>query len=108
VLHADLYRENIPFTRGGRPVLLDPLPMTGDAAYDWAFWCIYYQLGHGTGHRLYQASRTSGIPAEEIHPWCLLLSLDGLLYYEETRDPRASEMTALLNALVERAARFPS
>jgi streptomycin 6-kinase len=107
VLHADLYRENVPFTRGGRPILLDPLPMTGDTAYDWAFWCVYYQLGHGTGRRLYQASRASGIPAEEILPWCLFLSLDGLLYYEETGDSRTSEMTALLNALIERASRCP-
>lgn len=107
VLHADLYRENVPFTRGGRPVLLDPLPVTGDRAYDWAFWCVYYQLGHGTSHRLYQASRASQIPAEEILPWCLLVSLDGLLYYEETRDSRTLEMTALVDALIERASRCP-
>jgi streptomycin 6-kinase len=107
VLHTDLYRENVPFTRGGRPVLLDPLPTNGDAAYDWAFWIVYYQLGHGTGHRLYQARRTSGIPVEVILPWCVLLSLDGLLYYEETADPRVSEMTAVLNALIDRSTRCP-
>jgi streptomycin 6-kinase len=108
VLHADLYRENIPFTRSGRPVLLDPLPMVGDAAYDWAFWSLYYRLGHATGHRLEQAKRTSGIPITQILTWCLLLSLDGLLYYEETQDPRIPEMTVVLNGLLERAVRCPS
>jgi hypothetical protein len=107
MLHADLYLENIPFTRSGRPVLLDPLPMRGDAAYDWAFWTIYYRVGHGARRRLDQSRRTSGIPVEEIVPWCLLLSLDGLLYYEETDDPRLARMAAVLDALLEPAARFP-
>ncbi|PLW65691.1 phosphotransferase [Streptomyces sp. SCUT-3] len=100
ILHTDLYRENVLFTQEGRPVLLDPLPMAGDAAYDWAFWSVYYQLGHDTGHRLHQALRVSGIPAEAVLPWCVLLSLDGLLYYEETADLRVSGMTAVLNNLL--------
>ncbi|RBM22522.1 aminoglycoside phosphotransferase family protein [Streptomyces sp. PT12] len=101
VLHADLYRENVPFTLDGQPVLLDPLPMTGDAAFDWAFWTIYYQVGGGTAYRLRRASRTSGIPVDEILPWCLLLSTDGLLYYEETNDPRLPQMMAVLDALLK-------
>lgn len=100
VLHADLYRENIPFTLDDQPVLLDPLPMTGDAAFDWAFWTIYYQVGGGTAYRLRRASRTSGIPVDNILPWCLLLSTDGLLYYEET-DPRLPQMMAVLDALLK-------
>lgn len=108
ILHADLYRENIPFTLGGRPVLLDPLPMIGDAVYDWAFWSVYYRLGHATGRRLEQAKRTSGIPIDQLLPWCLLLSLDGFLYFEETQDPRTPEMADVLNGLLELAARCPS
>ncbi|SFC61610.1 hypothetical protein [Streptomyces aidingensis] len=105
-LHADLYAENIPFRCDGRPVLLDPLPMSGDAAYDWAFWTVYYRLGQGTGDRLQQACRTSGIPAGELLPWCLLLGLDGLLYYEETEDARVPVMQAVLDDLLERIPRY--
>ncbi|MGK5532399.1 fructosamine kinase family protein [Streptomyces sp. URMC 129] len=101
VLHADLYRENVPFTLDGQPVLLDPLPMTGDAAFDWAFWTIYYQVGGGTAYRLRRASRTSGIPVDSVLPWCLLLSTDGLLYYEETNDHRLPQMMAVLDALLK-------
>jgi fructosamine kinase len=104
VLHADLYRENVPFTLDGQPVLLDPLPMTGDAVFDWAFWSVYYQVGGGTAYRLRRASRTSGISIDGILPWCLLLSTDGLLYYEETNDPRLPQMTAVLEALLKIAA----
>ncbi|WP_233580426.1 fructosamine kinase family protein [Streptomyces triticirhizae] len=104
MLHADLYRENVPFTLDGQPVLLDPLPMTGDAAFDWAFWTIYYQVEGGTAYRLRRASRTSGIPVDDILPWCLLLSTDGLLYYEETGDPRLLQMMAVLDALLKIAA----
>lgn len=51
VLHADLYRENVPFDQFGQPRLIDPLPMLGDAAFDWAFWIVYYDLGNGTEDR---------------------------------------------------------
>ncbi|SEO94644.1 fructosamine kinase family protein [Actinacidiphila rubida] len=99
VLHSDLYRENVAFTRQGRPVLLDPLPMQGDALFDWAFWTIYYRLGHATEERLREAARRSGLPQARILPWCLLIGLDGLLYYEDTGDPRQERMADVLTAL---------
>lgn len=103
VLHADLYRENVAFTRQGRPVLLDPLPMDGDALFDWAFWTAYYRLGHGTQERLRQAASRSGNRRSRILPWCLLIGFDGLLYYEETGDRRADRMAAVLDALCGQA-----
>ncbi|MFJ2215025.1 phosphotransferase [Streptomyces sp. NPDC101062] len=99
VLHADLYRENVPFDRLGHPRLLDPLPMLGDAVFDWAFWTDYYDLGHGTDGRLAAAARISRIPIPVLAPWCRALALDGLLYYVEAGDPRAPQMAAVLVSL---------
>lgn len=105
VLHADLYRENVAFTRNGRPVLLDPLPMQGDALFDWAFWTLYYRLGRSTEERLREAACRSGIARTRILPWCLLIGLDGLLYYEETSDPRLERMADVLTTLCSHADR---
>lgn len=87
ILHADLYRKNVPFSQLGHPRLIDPLPMLGDAAFDWAFWIVYYDLASGTELRLATAARVSGIPVAAVQPWCRLLALDGLLFYIETADP---------------------
>ncbi|WP_329433276.1 aminoglycoside phosphotransferase family protein [Streptomyces sp. NBC_01280] len=105
VLHGDLYRENILFRHDGQPVLLDPVPMVGDAVFDWAFWTVYYRLGKDMDCRIRTALQTSGIPLPELLPWCVLLSLDGLLYYEESGDPRLPEMTTTLRALLSHASR---
>jgi streptomycin 6-kinase len=99
VLHADLYRENVAFTDQRRPVLLDPVPMDGDALFDWAFWTLYYRLGDGTQERLRQAASRSGIRRSRIIPWCLFIGIDGLLYYEEKGDRRADRMATVLDAL---------
>ncbi|MGI5470262.1 aminoglycoside phosphotransferase family protein [Streptomyces sp. CA-132043] len=105
ILHADLYRENVPFDSLGHPRLLDPLPMVGDAAFDWAFWTAYYNLGHGTDGRLAAASRVSRIPTPILAPWCRALALDGLLYYLETGDARAPRMAEVLSDLSASAPR---
>lgn len=99
VLHTDLYCENVLFDRLGHPRLIDPLPMVGDAAFDWAFWTVYYDLGHGTDARLAAAVRISRIPVPVLAPWCRALALDGLLYYLETGDPRAPRMADVLARL---------
>ncbi|WP_308312940.1 aminoglycoside phosphotransferase family protein [Streptomyces sp. ISL-1] len=99
VLHADLYRENVPFDWSGHPRLLDPLPMVGDAAFDWAFWTVYYDLGCGTDGRLAAAARISRIPIPILAPWCRALALDGLLFYLETGDPRAPRIAEVLSNL---------
>lgn len=96
ILHADLYRENVLFDRLGHPRFIDPLPMVGDAAFDWAFWTVYYDLGRGTGARLVTAARIARIPVPVLAPWCRALAVDGLLYYLETADPRASRMADVL------------
>lgn len=99
VLHADLYRENVPFDWMGLPRLLDPLPMVGDAVFDWAFWTVYYDLGHGTDRRLASAARVSRIPVPVLAPWCRALAVDGLLFYIEAGDPRAQRMSGVLSSL---------
>jgi streptomycin 6-kinase len=103
VLHADLYRENVAFTRQRRPVLLDPVPMDGDALFDWAFWTLYYRLGDGTQERLRHAASRSGNRRSRIIPWCLLIGIDGLLYYEESGDRRVDRMATVLDTLCSQA-----
>jgi streptomycin 6-kinase len=102
VLHGDMYRENVAFDSTGHPRLIDPVPMVGDAVFDWAFWTVYYDLGRETNVRLATASRVSRIPVPVIAPWCRLLSLDGLLYYVDTDDPRAPQMLEVLSFLSAR------
>jgi streptomycin 6-kinase len=99
LLHADLYRENIVFDHSGRPVFIDPLPMLGDPAFDWAFWTVYYDLARDPLVRLELAARVSGISADVLASWCLLLCVDGLCYYREVDDPRQGRMAEVLSAL---------
>jgi len=99
LLHADLYRENIPFDRSGNPVFIDPLPMMGDPAFDWAFFTVYYDLARDPVRRLELASRYSSIPIVGLLPWCLLLCFDGLLYYHDVGDMREPRMVEVLSAI---------
>lgn len=108
VLHADLYRENVLFDRLGHPRLIDPLPMVGDPAFDWAFWTVYYDLGRATDGRLATAARVSRIPVPVLAPWCRLLAVDGLLFYVESGDPRAPLMAEVLTQLLASTSRSGS
>lgn len=108
VLHGDLYSENVPFDQHGRPILLDPVPMRGDAVFDWAFWIVYYRVGRQVNQRIREALRVSGVPLSELLPWCVLLAVDGLLYYEETSDARLTTMTSVLRSLLAHPRRAAS
>jgi streptomycin 6-kinase len=99
LLHGDLYRENVLFDHDGRPVFIDPLPMTGDLVFDWAFWAVYYDLVRDPSPRLLTAARVGGISPTRLLPWCLMLCLDGLLYYVETTDPRVTRMIEVMTVL---------
>ena len=99
LLHADLYRENVLFGHDGRPVFIDPLPMTGDPVFDWAFWTVYYDLARDPSPRLLTAARASGIRPSRLLPWCVMLCLDGLLYYVETADARVTRMIKVMTVL---------
>lgn len=103
MLHTDLYRENVLFDWRGHPRLIDPLPVLGDPAFDWAFWTVYYELGRGTTARLAIASRTSRVPVPVLAPWCRLLAVHGLLFYVESGDPRATHMATVLSELLATA-----
>jgi streptomycin 6-kinase len=105
VLHTDLYRENVPFAVTGGPVFIDPLPMLGDACFDWAFWTVYYRVGQATGERFRNAVRAAGLSKELLLPWCVRAALDGLLYYEATGDLRLPTMANTLSILVRHAER---
>ncbi|MFF1787683.1 aminoglycoside phosphotransferase family protein [Kitasatospora sp. NPDC058243] len=99
VLHADVYRENVLFDDQRKPVLADPLPMVGDEIFDWAFWTVYYDLGTGTRDRFEIAVTTAGLDPRRLRHWSLTLCVDGLLYYRELGDTRASVMERVIAGL---------
>jgi streptomycin 6-kinase len=103
LLHADIYRENVLFDVNGRPVFVDPLPLTGDPVFDWAFWVVYYELIQDPVPRLRLASAIAEIQEAELVPWCLCLCVDGLLFYREAGDPRAARMADVIAILSRRA-----
>ncbi|MGW0824207.1 aminoglycoside phosphotransferase family protein [Streptomyces sp. NPDC002845] len=100
VLHADLYRENVIFDGGGHPRLIDPHPLVGDAAFDWAFWTVYFDLEREVADRLVTATRISRIPVPEITPWCRALAVDGFLYYWEIGDPALPKIAKVLSSFM--------
>jgi streptomycin 6-kinase len=102
LLHADLYRENVPVGSCG-PVFLDPLPMVGAAAFDWAFFVVYFALADDPVSRLRAATAASAIPVSVLLPWCLTLCLDGLLYYREAGDDREWRMIEVMTTLIAEA-----
>lgn len=101
LLHADLYRENVLFDPEGRAVFIDPLPKIGPPVFDWAFWSVYYDFHHGFEERLHIAVDRAG-NADTLVPWCLLLAVDGLLYFLSIDDSeRAARAGKIIEALRE-------
>lgn len=97
LLHGDLYAENVLFDESGAPVFIDPLAMTGDAAFDWAFWTVYYIPLDGFERRLALCEAYAPCPIERILQWIATLVVDGALFYIETDDARAAEMLRILS-----------
>lgn len=101
LLHADLYRENVLFDPYGRVVFIDPLPKIGPPVFDWAFWSVYYDFHRGIEERLRIAIDRVGA-ADVLVSWCLLLIVDGLLYFLSIHDSgrvtRAQEVIEVLRS----------
>lgn len=97
LLHSDLYAENIPFDEHGAPVFIDPLAMVGDAAFDWAFWSVYYTPLEGFERRLELCKAYAPCKVDKIIRWASTLAVDGALFYIETADERCSEMLRILS-----------
>ncbi len=100
LLHADLYRENVPVNGDGKPVFLDPLPMVGDPAFDWAIFVVYFALAEDPLPRL-RAAVEAEVATRALLPWCLALCLDGLLYYREVGDEREPRMVEVMTTLAK-------
>lgn len=97
VLHADLYAENVLFGGASDVVFIDPLPMVGDPAFDWAFWAIYYTPPEGFERRLALCELHAPDLVERVVKWAATLAADGALFYIETQDERVTEMIRILS-----------
>lgn len=100
MLHADLYAENILFDEQGEPVFIDPHPMIGSAAFDWAFWCVYYAATDGFEERVELCRHHTPCDMDEVLAWVVTLAVDGALYYLDTKDTRVDAMLAVLDSPV--------
>lgn len=98
MLHADLYAENVLFDAAGEPVFIDPHPKVGSPAFDWAFWCVYYQPTSGFADRVALCREYARGELEEALAWSLTLAVDGALYYLDVGDETASAMLAVLDS----------
>lgn len=98
MLHADLYAENVLFDRQAQPVFIDPHSKVGSAAFDWAFWCVYYIPTEGFTARTEVCRRFVPDLYDEVLEWSLTLAVDGGLYYLDTEDDRIGYMRSLLTS----------
>lgn len=98
MLHSDLYAENVLFDSSGRAVFIDPHAKVGPPAFDWAFWCVYYESVAGFDQRAAICRQHVPELYEEILKWSLTLVVDGGLFYLDTGDERATEMRALIGS----------
>lgn len=100
MLHADLYAENVLFDEHGEPVFIDPHPKIGSAAFDWAFWCVYYVPSPSAGfaERVELCRQHTSCDMDEVLAWVVTLAVDGALYYLDTEDPTAEAMLAVLSS----------
>jgi streptomycin 6-kinase len=98
MLHADLYAENVLFDGQGEPVLIDPNAKIGSAAFDWAFWCVYYVPTGGFADRVRLCRQHAPDKVDEVVAWALTLAVDGALYYLDTGDPTAAAMLSVLDS----------
>jgi len=87
----------LTFGRTNNVVFIDPLPMVGDQAFDWAFWAVYYTPLEGFERRLALCELHAPCSIDRIVQWAAILVTDGALFYIETQDERAAEMLRILS-----------
>lgn len=96
MLHGDLYFENVVFNTGGHPTFVDPRGITGPAAYDWAFWCVFY-LDDGLERRLAMIDRLGLVDRAAVIPWIVVITADSLRHHLQAGDhPGAQHLQAIL------------
>lgn len=98
MLHSDLYAENVLFDEHGEPVFIDPHPNIGSAAFDWAFWCVYYVPSAGFEERVELCRQHTPCDIDEVLAWVVTLAVDGGLYYLDTKDETAEAMRGVLGS----------
>jgi streptomycin 6-kinase len=98
MLHSDLYAENVLFDRTGRAVFIDPHAKIGSPAFDWAFWCVYYEPTAGFEARVALCRELVPSRFDEVLAWSMTLAVDGALYYLETGDDTAGSMLEVLDS----------
>ena len=76
MLHSDLYAENVLFDEHSLPVFIDPHPKIGSAAFDWAFWCVYYVPAEGFAKRIELCRQHTPCDMNEVLAWAATLSAD--------------------------------
>jgi streptomycin 6-kinase len=96
MLHADLYAENVLFDANGGVVFIDPHPKIGSAAFDWAFWCVYYRQDRQFDTRVKLCRQHVPELTDEVLAWSLTLAVDGALYFLDTEDSAAEDVCAVL------------
>lgn len=98
MLHSDLYAENVLFDEHGEPVFIDPHPNIGSAAFDWAFWCVYYVPSAGFEERVELCRQYTPCDIDEVLAWVVTLAVDGALYYLDTNDETAEAVRGVLGS----------
>ncbi|WP_026208601.1 aminoglycoside phosphotransferase family protein [Catelliglobosispora koreensis] len=90
MLHGDLYADNVLFSGSGHPTFIDPRGLIGPVAYDWAFWCIFYQ-DEGFGRRLSIVERLQASELAATKLWAAVIATDSLRHHLNTSDGQVAD-----------------
>lgn len=98
MLHGDLYADNVVFSESGHPTFIDPRGLVGPAAYDWAFWCVFY-LDDGFERRLTIVDRLQAAERAVVVQWIAVIAADSLRHNLDVGDlATADRLHAILTS----------